>query len=619
MSNEDAWLHFADAVLAQRAIAHGAESQVSAADLEDALVIARKELHDSLESDAPFAMLAANAGLALVDVEVLAVAAAIESSRSRLSLLGIISPSDVRQRLTIDSVRVLLGQDHVMVLAPDGALSRSALVEVIDEGTWSEQVVSVHRTVLWALFGNYAPDPDVPVDASIVTTDQPDGHALVVVAGTDRMRRRQAASMHSRGTRFLVTPLPASAVEWSAVVREATLIGSGVIVEIEESFPDLARRWINRAGHLTWAISSPHDVAVADLPQRPWVEVDVGEPATTSAEQTSLLGDAGGTHKLTLDQLHTVAGVLPARGGDLAAAVRRLGSGRLEKLARRIRPTRTWDDIVLTDEQRQQLDSVIARYRFAHRVYGDWGFSAQPSTGIVAMFAGASGTGKTLAAEIVAGELSLDVFKLDLSSVVSKYIGETEKNLEEVFNAASAGNMVLFFDEADSLFGKRSEVRDAHDRYANIEVSYLLQRLESYEGLVDLGHQLREEHRRGVPAPRARACRVPTSRGGPAREDLATQPPRRRAGGRRRPAVAGGAVRGDGCNDSQRCHSHRVRRGSRRHGHHHGRAHRGRRPGVPEGRPLAEARALRTERGGVDVVMHGDATWVYGCAPGGTP
>ena len=104
----------------------------------------------------------------------------------------------------------------------------------------------------------------------------------------------------------------------------------------------------------------------------------------------------------------------------------------------------------------------------------------------MALFSGPSGTGKTLAAEVVAGDLGLDLFKVDLSAVVSKYIGETEKNLEEVFDAAGAGNIVLFFDEADALFGKRSEVNDAHDRYANIEVSYLLQRLERYDGLVVL-------------------------------------------------------------------------------------------------------------------------------------
>jgi SpoVK/Ycf46/Vps4 family AAA+-type ATPase len=187
---------------------------------------------------------------------------------------------------------------------------------------------------------------------------------------------------------------------------------------------------------------------------------------------------------LTFDQMHRVQRTRAAVGGDIDAAVRRLASGPLEQLTRRIVPTRTWDDIVLSPERKQMLHGVVDRYRHATQVYDEWGFSPNPSRGLVALFSGPSGTGKTLSAEIIAGALGLDVFKLDLSSVVSKYIGETEKNLEQIFDAASAGNMVLFFDEADSLFGKRSEVSDARDRYANIEVSYLLQRLESYDGLV---------------------------------------------------------------------------------------------------------------------------------------
>jgi SpoVK/Ycf46/Vps4 family AAA+-type ATPase len=123
-------------------------------------------------------------------------------------------------------------------------------------------------------------------------------------------------------------------------------------------------------------------------------------------------------------------------------------------------------------------------------VYRRWGFPPKPSIGVVALFSGGSGTGKTLAAEIVAAALNLDLYKVDLSAVVSKYIGETEKNLERIFGAAAAGDLVLFFDEADALFGKRSEVSDAHDRYANIEVAYLLQRLEAYDGLVILATNL---------------------------------------------------------------------------------------------------------------------------------
>ena len=128
------------------------------------------------------------------------------------------------------------------------------------------------------------------------------------------------------------------------------------------------------------------------------------------------------------------------------------------------------------------------------RVLGDWGFGSKLSRGrgTTALFAGPPGTGKTMAAEVIAGELGLDLFTIDLSAVVSKYIGETEKNLERIFGAAADADAILFFDEADALFGKRSEVRDAHDRYANIEVAYLLQRMEQYEGIAILATNLRQ-------------------------------------------------------------------------------------------------------------------------------
>jgi SpoVK/Ycf46/Vps4 family AAA+-type ATPase len=170
--------------------------------------------------------------------------------------------------------------------------------------------------------------------------------------------------------------------------------------------------------------------------------------------------------------------------------VRRLAGGHLDGVAVRIRPHRSWDDLVVPPDEGRQLRELAARHRGRETVYGRWGFAATPSVGVVALFAGPSGTGKTLAAEVVAGELGLDLYKVDLSAVVSKYIGETEKNLERIFSAAAAGDLVLFFDEADALFGKRSEVSDAHDRYANIEVAYLLQRLETYDGIVVLATNL---------------------------------------------------------------------------------------------------------------------------------
>lgn len=160
----------------------------------------------------------------------------------------------------------------------------------------------------------------------------------------------------------------------------------------------------------------------------------------------------------------------------------------LDELGRRIEPRAGWDDLVLADRQLRILQEVVAHVRQRGTVYRDWGFakSLRSGLGVTALFAGGSGTGKTLAAEVMARELGLDLFVVDLSQVVSKYIGETEKNLSRVFDAAERGGALLLFDEADALFGKRSEVKDSHDRYANLEVSYLLMRMEAYRGLAVL-------------------------------------------------------------------------------------------------------------------------------------
>ncbi|PYP89316.1 MAG: ATP-binding protein [Blastocatellia bacterium AA13] len=186
------------------------------------------------------------------------------------------------------------------------------------------------------------------------------------------------------------------------------------------------------------------------------------------------------------------------RGGiltmsSLAAACRAHSGQKLNDLARKVEPSYGWNDIVLSDEVMAQLLEICQRVVLRHRVMGDWGFGKKLSMGkgVNALFAGPSGTGKTMASEILARELELDLYKIDLSGVVSKYIGETEKNLDRVFKAAEDANAILFFDEADALFGKRSEVRDSHDRYANIEISYLLQKMEEYEGLAILATNLK--------------------------------------------------------------------------------------------------------------------------------
>ena len=174
--------------------------------------------------------------------------------------------------------------------------------------------------------------------------------------------------------------------------------------------------------------------------------------------------------------------------------VARQSDPKLNTLARKVRPVHGWKDIVLPADALAQLTEMCQRVAQSYRVLGEWGFASKLSTGrgVNALFAGPSGTGKTMAAGILAQELGLELYKIDLSQVVSKYIGETEKNLDSIFTGAENSNIILFFDEADALFGKRSEVRDSHDRYANIEISYLLQKMEEYEGVAILATNLRQ-------------------------------------------------------------------------------------------------------------------------------
>ncbi|HJP88002.1 MAG TPA: AAA family ATPase [Candidatus Limnocylindrales bacterium] len=178
---------------------------------------------------------------------------------------------------------------------------------------------------------------------------------------------------------------------------------------------------------------------------------------------------------------------------DVASGARAQNAAGLERLARRIEPRATWADLVLPEESEAQIRELTARARHRDTVIGKWGMGGGNSRrlGVTALFAGDSGTGKTMSAEVLAGDLGFDLYVIDLSTVVDKYIGETEKNLDKIFTEADRVNGVLLFDEADALFGKRSEVKDARDRYANVEVAYLLQRMESFDGLAILTTNLR--------------------------------------------------------------------------------------------------------------------------------
>ena len=210
------------------------------------------------------------------------------------------------------------------------------------------------------------------------------------------------------------------------------------------------------------------------------------------------LDDLSEQFRLSAGTIATVGSAAILRDGILDtdrlwSTCRSVSQPRLEDLAERIRPSAAWNDLILPNPQKQMLHQLAAQARYRLTVYESWGFSdrGRRGLGISALFAGASGTGKTLAAEVLARELQLDLYRIDLSAVVSKYIGESEKNLKQVFDAAEEGGVLLLFDEADALFGKRAEVKDSHDRYANIEVSYLLQRMENFQGLAVLTSNLK--------------------------------------------------------------------------------------------------------------------------------
>ena len=189
---------------------------------------------------------------------------------------------------------------------------------------------------------------------------------------------------------------------------------------------------------------------------------------------------------------------------DLYEGARVSSMHHLSDLAKKMEARYTLRDLILPEKQTMEIEQLIAMARNRSQVLEDWGVGKKlvSGRGISALFTGVPGTGKTLTAQVIAGELGLDIYRVDLSTIVSKYIGETEKNLERIFTEAQSSNVILFFDEADSLFGRRSEVGSSHDRYANIEVGYLLQRIETYDGIVlmatNLGANLDEAFARRI-------------------------------------------------------------------------------------------------------------------------
>ncbi len=290
--------------------------------------------------------------------------------------------------------------------------------------------------------------------------------------------------------------------------REALLRGCGIVAEPVEALTEGAADALRRlasvpvpvllAGDVSWDPAWSREVPLtAESPrlaptdrERLWTTA-LGD--ATSVPLHLHLGPGQIGRAVRWAQLTATLDERPVDRGLLQAGARAQNAAGLERLSRRVEPAVGWTDLVLTEAVSVQLRELAARARHREKVLTEWRMrpGGGRGIGVAALFAGDSGTGKTMSAEVIAGELGLDLYRVDLATVVDKYVGETEKNLEKIFTQAAGVNGVLLFDEADAVFGKRSEVRDAHDRYANIESAYLLQRMETFDGLAILSTNLR--------------------------------------------------------------------------------------------------------------------------------
>ncbi|HME22858.1 MAG TPA: ATP-binding protein [Acetobacteraceae bacterium] len=301
----------------------------------------------------------------------------------------------------------------------------------------------------------------------------------------------------------------ALARQWS---REARLVEAGLCVQLADAAETRPLLGLLAQIDVPVLVESDENVVPAGL-----AAVRVAVPSPSAAERRAIWADSIGPlaaringaldavadqFNLDTSAIYSVSASLALQDAEtdddgLGRAAWRIGRAHarrsLEQLARRIEPKADWDSLVLPEAQTRTLRQIAMHVRNRITVLERWGFAARYSRGlgVTALFSGASGTGKTMAAEVLAHTLDLDLFQIDLAGLVSKYIGETEKNLRRVFDAAEDSGAILLFDEADALFGKRSEVKDSHDRYANLEVSYLLQRMEAYRGLAILTTNMR--------------------------------------------------------------------------------------------------------------------------------
>ena len=482
-------------------------------------------------------------GLSPFERDVIALCAAAELDPDVPSLCATVQGDERRTYPTFGLALAIFPQPHWSALVPSAPLRHWQLVRLLGGFGVTASALELDERVLHYLSGVDYTDERVaalsePVALSPSLPDSGDAVArraaerlsdprrarLVYLCGGEPAARRAvaAAACAARGRRLRAiagAQLPAAPDAGQELrrlcEREAVLGAWSFLLEWDALEDEDARR---RHGALRFAeeLDAPVFVSSRDhlceLSAHP-LRLEV--PAPSSDERRVLWQQALGSHGIDLNgQVDAVLSHFELDVCDIAAvaeqaaeeddgedAARRLWDAcrararpRLDDLAHRIAAVAGWDDLVLPEGQRELLREITAHVRHRGTVYDRWGFAAKSARGlgITALFSGASGTGKTMAAEVIARELRLDLYRIDLSSVVSKYIGETEKNLRRLFDAADGTGAVLLFDEADALFGKRTEVRDSHDRFANIEVSYLLQRMEAYRGLALLTTNLRE-------------------------------------------------------------------------------------------------------------------------------
>ncbi|HEX5482657.1 MAG TPA: AAA family ATPase, partial [Terriglobia bacterium] len=304
--------------------------------------------------------------------------------------------------------------------------------------------------------------------------------AVLFLDGVDSLRRDERSASYPTLLELLAVQPGATILSGAEPWRPSPHAAGVLALRFGALDPAAARR--------SW---EEHLTAAAIEISAPDVDLLASRYRLTSSQIADAVASAislSGWRSTANQDIGQASGDVQVNLDDLCAAARAETGHELSRLARKVRPRQTWKDIVLPQDQMDQLREVCDCAKHWQTVFRAWGFDRKLSLGkgLNVLFSGPPGTGKTMAAEVLANELQLDLYKIDLSQVVSKYIGETERNLDRVFTAAENSNAILFFDEADALFGKRSEVKDSHDRYANIEIGYLLQKMEEYEGVAIL-------------------------------------------------------------------------------------------------------------------------------------